>query len=113
MKDNRSQSTPVPPRASLTSIEKQLLELLAQGWTAREAASHVNLGVWAVTRHIEILRLKMNAQNTPHLIARAFSNRTLKIVNGVARITNSVFEPQPDSGRRARPRSARASIRQG
>ena len=72
---------------ALSQTEKQILEMLAHGWTAREAASHINLGVRTVERYIENLRLKMDARNTPHLITRAFSQKALKIVRGVARIS--------------------------
>jgi DNA-binding CsgD family transcriptional regulator len=93
MNDNQSRSTPFPLRTTLTSTEQQLLEMLAQGWTAREAAGQVDLGVKAALRHIDILRRKMRARNTPHLIARAFSKGILKIVKGVVRVTDSTFEP--------------------
>ena len=79
-------SAPFPPRNVLTSTEKEILELLAHGWTAREAAGQANLALRTVERHVENLRLKMNARNTAHLVARAFSSGTLKIVKGVARI---------------------------
>jgi LuxR family transcriptional regulator, transcriptional regulator of spore coat protein len=75
---------PFLPRNDLTSTEKEILELLAQGWTAREAAGQVNLETKTVERHIENLRLKMNARNRAHLVARAFSMGALKIVRGVA-----------------------------
>ena len=77
---------PFLPRNNLSSTEKEILELLAQGWTARETADQVNLGARTVERYIENLRLKMNARNTPHLITCAFSTGMLKVVRGVARI---------------------------
>jgi LuxR family transcriptional regulator of spore coat protein len=86
--DKEPRSAPFSPRNNLTSTEKEILELLAQGWTARETAGHVNLGIRTVERYIENLRLKMNARNTAHLIACAFSKGTLKVVRGVVRITN-------------------------
>ena len=86
--DSEARSAPFSPRQNLTATEKEILELLAQGWTARETAGHVNLGIRTVERYIENLRLKMNARNTAHLIACAFSKGTLKVVRGVVKITN-------------------------
>jgi len=85
--DIETRSAPFSPRQNLTATEKEILELLAQGWTARETAGHVNLGIRTVERYIENLRLKMNARNTAHLIACAFSKGTLKVVRGVVKIT--------------------------
>jgi LuxR family transcriptional regulator, transcriptional regulator of spore coat protein len=79
---------PFLPRIDLTSTEKEILELLAQGWTAREAAGQVDLGTKTVERHVENLRLKMNARNKAHLVARAFSVGALKVVRGVVKITD-------------------------
>ena len=81
-------SAPFPPRDALTSKEKELLRLLAYGWTAREAAGEVHLSVRTVERHIENLRFKMHAQNTPHLIARAFAKGALKVVKGTIKIAD-------------------------
>lgn len=81
--------TRLPPGAStydFSDREKEILELLARGWTAREAANEVDLGVRTVERYIENLRLKLHARNTTHLITRAYSERVLKIVRGVARV---------------------------
>ena len=83
-----SRKAPFLPRHTLTSTEKEILQLLANGWTAREAADEVRLGVRTVERYIENLRLKMDAQNTPHLIARAFSKGALKVVRGVVKIVD-------------------------
>ena len=88
MNDKQFPSMSPLPHTALTWTEKQLLELLAQGWTALEAAGQVDLTGRAATRQIENLRLKMDAKNTPHLIARAFSKGVLKIVKGVARVTD-------------------------
>ena len=86
--DKELRSTPFSPRHNLTQTEKEILELLAHGWTARETAGHVNLGIRTVERYIENLRLKMNARNTAHLIACAFSRGTLKVVRGVVKIVS-------------------------
>ena len=88
MAKERKHPPPAPfaPRTTLTASEKKILELLAHGWTAREAAGQVNLAVSTVERHVENLRHKMNARNTVHLIARAFSKGTLKVVKGVVKI---------------------------
>ena len=85
----RKRSEPFTQGHNLTSIEKVILHLLANGWTAREIASRENLSHRTVERYIESLRLKMNARNTPHLIACAFSKRELKIVRGKVEIATT------------------------
>ena len=81
-------SAPFLPRNVLTAREKDVLELLAQGWTAREAAGHVKLKARTVERHVENLRLKLHARNTPHLVARAFATGALKVSKGVVKVAN-------------------------
>ena len=85
--NERSRLAPTP-RNDITSREKEILELLAQGWTARETARRVELSVRTVERHIDNLRLKMNAHNAAHLVACAFSRGMLKAVGGVAKIAS-------------------------
>jgi len=85
--NERSRLAPTP-RNDITSREKEILELLAQGWTARETADKVELSVRTVERYIDNLRLKMNARNAAHLITCAFSRGTLRAVRGVARIVS-------------------------
>jgi LuxR family transcriptional regulator of spore coat protein len=77
---------PFAPRNDLSPTEKEILALIAQGWTAREAADHVSLGIRTVERYIENLRMKMNARNTAHLVACGFATGVLKAVRGVARV---------------------------
>jgi LuxR family transcriptional regulator of spore coat protein len=85
MGNNKAPLAPFASRHDLTQTEKDILELLAHGWTARETAGHVNLGTRTVERYIENLRLKMNARNTAHLIACAFSKGTLRVVRGIVK----------------------------
>ena len=41
--ENEPRSAPFSPRQNLTATEKEILELLAQGWTARETAGRMGL----------------------------------------------------------------------
>lgn len=86
--EKQTRPLPFPPRNQLTATETEILELVAQGYTARETAGKIDLGIRTVERHIESLRLKMNARNTAHLVACAFSKGALRSVRGVARASH-------------------------
>ena len=78
---------PFASRQTLSESEREVIELLSRGWTAREIGEHMALNSRTIERHIENLRLKMNARNVAHLIANAFLKGTLKVARG--RITVS------------------------
>ena len=84
----RTPGAPFLPRHHLTPKEKEILELVAQGWTARESADQMGISVRTVEHHVNNLRFKLNAENTAHLITRAFSMGVLVIAGGVARVTD-------------------------
>jgi LuxR family transcriptional regulator, transcriptional regulator of spore coat protein len=58
-------------RPSLTSREQQILLLVAQGLSAKETAQKLAIAPRTVERHIENTRLKLQARNRAHLIAKA------------------------------------------
>ena len=68
------------PVAVLTSREKEVLEQLAEGRSAKEVARGLSIAPRTVERHIENLRLKLHARNTAHLITRAFFAGVLGLV---------------------------------
>jgi DNA-binding NarL/FixJ family response regulator len=67
------------PGSFLTRREQQILEFVAHGWSAKQVAQRIDIAPRTVERHIENIRAKMNARNTPHMITCAFSNGLLKV----------------------------------
>ena len=63
----------------LTRREQQILEFVAHGWSAKQVAQRIDIAPRTVERHIENIRMKMNARNTPHMITCAFSSGMLKV----------------------------------
>lgn len=76
----------------LSFRERQVLEQVAQGRSAKEVAAELGINHRTVERHIENARYKMRARNKTHMIAKAMICGEI------------VFsEESPDkSGRRAR-----------
>ena len=66
----------------LTRREQQILEFVAHGWSAKQVAQRIDIAPRTVERHIENIRTKMNARNTPHMITCAFSSGMLKVGMG-------------------------------
>jgi DNA-binding CsgD family transcriptional regulator len=55
----------------LSIRERQVLERVAQGRSAKEVASELGITHRTVERHIENARNKMRARNKTHMIAKA------------------------------------------
>jgi DNA-binding CsgD family transcriptional regulator len=55
----------------LSSRERQVLERVAQGQSAKEVAVDLGIAHRTVERHIENARYKMRARNKTHMIAKA------------------------------------------
>ncbi len=53
----------------LTAREQQVLELVAQGLSAKEVAQEIDIAPRTVERHIENVRLKTRARNRTHMVA--------------------------------------------
>jgi DNA-binding CsgD family transcriptional regulator len=51
---------------------------VATGATAKQIGRRLSIAPRTVERHIDNIRVKMGARNTPHLIARAISFGTLR-----------------------------------
>jgi LuxR family transcriptional regulator of spore coat protein len=64
---------------SLSPREQQILELVANGYSAKEAASHLGIAPRTVERHIENIRLKMRARNRAHMVTQAILAGCLEI----------------------------------
>ena len=68
------------PPVRLTPREREVVALIAGGMSAKGIAREMNLSHRTVERHIENIRIKMQARNTAHLIARAFAVGALRSV---------------------------------
>jgi LuxR family transcriptional regulator of spore coat protein len=54
---------------TLTTRERDVLELVALGLSAKEAAMELNIAPCTIERHVENVRLKTRTKNRAHLIA--------------------------------------------
>lgn len=54
-----------------TAREHQILELVAFGRSAKEIAIKIRIAPRTAERHIENMRLKLNARNRAHLVTQA------------------------------------------
>lgn len=83
---------------SLTHRELEVLELVANGYSAKEVAQQIGIAPRTVERHIENVRLKMRARNRAHMITQAILSGTLKV--GMAPVSERLcgeclFRPLP------------------
>ena len=62
-----------PAIGHLSAREQEILEQVAVGQSAKQIARFLSIAPRTVERHIDNIRQKMQARNTPHLITRAFS----------------------------------------
>jgi LuxR family transcriptional regulator, transcriptional regulator of spore coat protein len=65
------QLDPISGVPLLTVREKQVLELIAQGLSAKEVAQEIDIAPRTVERHIENIRLKLRARNRTHMVTLA------------------------------------------
>ncbi|WP_106639166.1 response regulator transcription factor [Allosphingosinicella vermicomposti] len=61
----------------LTPRESEVLELVANGLSAKEVAHEIGIAPRTVERHIENVRMKMRARNRAHMVAQAVLNGVL------------------------------------
>jgi DNA-binding NarL/FixJ family response regulator len=70
----------------LTLREQEILESVANGWSAKQVARQLDIAPRTVETHIGHMRAKMCARNTAHMIGRAFMAGVLTGVGpGVAK----------------------------
>lgn len=55
----------------LTLREQEVLELVANGLSAKEVAQEIEIAPRTVERHIENVRLKIRARNRTHMVTLA------------------------------------------
>jgi LuxR family transcriptional regulator, transcriptional regulator of spore coat protein len=63
----------------LSPREQKILELLADGQSARQVARDLFVTPRMIDRHLENMRLKMRARNTAHMITLAFLGGALRV----------------------------------
>lgn len=62
---------------ALTKRELQILELIAQGYSAKEVALEIKIAPRTVEGHIDTIRLKLRARNRTHMVAKAIAAHML------------------------------------
>lgn len=65
----------------LTRREKEILEYVTLGLSAKEVARHIDISPRTVERHVENVRLKLRARNRAHMVICAVAAGLLQ-VNG-------------------------------
>lgn len=70
---------PVNGMPLLTAREQQVLELVAQGLSAKEVAQEIEIAPRTVERHIENVRLKTRARNRTHMVTLALESGILML----------------------------------
>jgi LuxR family transcriptional regulator, transcriptional regulator of spore coat protein len=63
----------------LTARENQVLELVANGLSAKEVAQEIDIAPRTVERHIENVRLKIRARNRTHMVTLAMELGLLRL----------------------------------
>lgn len=63
---------------NLSKRQKQIVELLAQGYTGQEVADILCCALPTVRRHLQIACQRQGARNTAHLIALSISRGFIK-----------------------------------
>ncbi|WP_036505253.1 response regulator transcription factor [Novosphingobium sp. AP12] len=62
---------------SLTQRETEVVRLIAEGFSAKEAAIYLEIAPCTVERHVENVRLKMRSRNRAHMIACVIAARLI------------------------------------
>lgn len=65
----------------VTTREREILELISQGFSTKEIASRLYISEETVKSHRHHLFNKFSARNSPHLIQKALSEGILNEVN--------------------------------
>lgn len=61
----------------LTNREREIVEMVACGLSAKEAAIELGIAPCTVERHVENVRLKTGTRNRVHMIAHLFREGSL------------------------------------
>lgn len=65
----------------VTAREREILELISQGFSTKEIASRLYISGETVKSHRHHLFSKFSARNSPHLIQKALSEGILNDIN--------------------------------
>ena len=65
--------------ATLTHRESEVLEMIANGLSSKEAALSIGIAPRTVERHIENVRMKMRARNRVQMVTRAVGQGVLTV----------------------------------
>ena len=93
-------------RPELTTRENEILELVANGYSAKEAANILGIAPRTVERHTENIRLKMRARNRAHMVTQAVLIGALKIGEepvGPRLCAECLFQPRDPTDDEAAP----------
>ena len=70
--------------SELSLREREVLELVAHGLSAKEIAQEVGIAPRTVERHIENVRNKLRARNKTHMVTKALAFGLLRVEHGSA-----------------------------
>ena len=79
----------------LTRREIQILELVAQGFSAKEVAQSIAIAPRTVEGHIDTIRLKLQARNRAHMVTKAIAAKLLLIDDQAAPHVAAIEVPEP------------------
>ncbi|MGJ8725697.1 MAG: response regulator [Roseibacillus sp.] len=75
----RSKTQPEAPELSITGRELEVLTLLAEGFSKKMIADQLSISTTTVVTHVTNIYAKLDAQNAPAAIAKAFRSGLLKL----------------------------------
>lgn len=89
----------------ITDREHEAIELVAHGMTHRQIADIMHISEKTLEQHLASAKEKLNARNSPHLVAQAFRNGVLMAiccisVCNILAATDSAIRPRRVGGRR-------------
>lgn len=64
-------------KSKITNREKEVMLLISQGKTREEVAVLLKISDQTVKSHMDSIRFKLNARNTPHAMALALADGLL------------------------------------
>jgi DNA-binding NarL/FixJ family response regulator len=69
----------------LTSREIEILQLIADGWSNKQIASHLSLSLFTVKNHVHNILGKLKVQHRSEAVEQAYERRWIKNVRSVYR----------------------------
>ncbi len=76
-------------RPLLTSRQRNVLELMANGYTNEEIALELGVSIETVKSHVKKMLARMNARNRCHLVTVGFLTGLLSITSSMRRYAHS------------------------